>query len=527
MQTSSSLNKFTMPLSLLVIYGVLPATLIWLYFYFSWAGVGLLLAQCIFPVYGTYISVKKRVETTNQQKSLLLMLVLITCLLSLSALGSFWQNWLPIKLSWLQLLVIYYFVRILPKLQLQQTGLETGNLLPDFVFDDVQGNPVTRRTISDGPILFYFFRGSWCPFCSAQIVSLMDSYKQIQDEGINLAFVSSQPHEEMQTLAREYGVQCNYLVDTDFRFASKYQLIHHNAIPPALSKYGTDTLLPTLLLIDQHNKVLMLERTDNFRLRPEPELVLERIKELGKNAYLENIIQQRTKELRLEKEKSEKVILNILPEHTAIELKETGKTQARYYEQVSLLFSDFVGFTRIASGVKPQILVDSLNAYFVQYDKAVTELGLEKIKTIGDAYMVASGLPTKDPEHVQKLCQLALRMLSIGEKLQQDNPQKGLCVFDIRIGIHSGPVMAGVVGEKKFSYDIWGDTVNLAARMESASEKGRINISQKTRSLLGEQGVVEARGSIAVKNHLPQEMYFLNELNLSSDLESRNDAVTM
>lgn len=486
--------------------------LIWESFFFTLPGLCLTLANFIYPLHNHWQSRHKVLITKAVQKSRFIMLIVLCGLLTLTALEEFALNWLPIKLTWLQILLIYSVTYLLPKVTLRDTGLEVGNRVPEFVFEDPQGNPVTRRKMSDGPILFYFFRGSWCPFCSAQIKLLMDDYKQIQNEGIHLAFVSAQPHAEMQLLAQEYGVDCDYLVDVDFTFSSKYQLVHQDSVPMPFKRYGTDSILPTLLLMDHHNKVLMLERTDNVVLRPEPDLVLERIKKLGKNAWLENLIQERTKELHLEQQKSEKIILNILPEHTAIELKEKGKTLARHYECVSLLFSDFVGFTRIASSTSPQVLVDSLNAYFEAYDQAVDELGLEKIKTIGDAYMVAAGLPVRDAEHAQKCSLLALRMLVIGKKLKQDNPKKGLCVFDVRIGIHSGPVMAGVVGKKKFSYDIWGDTVNLASRMESSSEQDRINISGATRELLGDQAEVESRGMLEVKNHQPQQMYFLQSL---------------
>lgn len=512
MRIRNKLSCWLLPPAMLLanITGVI--LLIWQYFYFSWPGLCLSLANFIYPIHSLLQVHKKYVISPATQKSLMLMLSVTSSLLIIGALDDFATNWLPIKVTLLHVLLVYTILYVLPKIQLETTGLEVGNRVPAFVFEDPEGNPVTRRKMSDGPILFYFFRGNWCPFCSAQIKLLMDEYKQIQNEGIHLAFVSSQPHAEMKLLAEEYGVECDYLVDVDFNFSSKYKLVHHNSVPVTFKGYGSDSIMPTLLLMDHLNKVLMLERTDNAFLRPDPELVLDRIKKLGKNAYLENIIQERTRELSLEKEKSEKIILNILPEHTAIELKEKGKTDARYYESVSLLFSDFVGFTRIASSVKPQVLVDSLNAYFEEYDHAVGELGLEKIKTIGDAYMVASGLPVRDAQHAQKCCSFALKMLEIGKRLAVENPKKGLCVFDVRIGIHSGPVMAGVVGKRKFSYDIWGDTVNLAARMESCSHKNRINISQKTIELIGDKASTESRGSLDVKNHEPQQMYFLNGL---------------
>lgn len=516
MKLRNQLGRWLMPPAMLLACFTGWILLVWESFFFTLPGFCLTLANFLYPAHTIWQARNKVVITAATQKSRYMMLIIISALLTLSALDDFAQNWslnwLPIKLTWLQILLIYLVTYLFPKVKLEDTGLEVGNRVPEFVFEDPQGNPVTRRNMSDGPILFYFFRGNWCPFCSAQIKLLMDDYKQIQNEGIHLAFVSSQPHDEMQQLAQEYGVDCDYLVDVNFDFSARYKLVHENSVPMPFTRYGSDSILPTLLLMDHHDKVLMLERTDNVVLRPEPEMVLERIKKLGKNAWLENLIQERTKELHIEKQKSEKIILNILPEHTAIELKENGKTQARHYECVSLLFSDFVGFTRVASTTTPQVLVDSLNAYFEAYDQAVEELGLEKIKTIGDAYMVASGLPIRDSEHAQKCCDLALRMLEIGERLKTENPKKGLCVFNVRIGIHSGPVMAGVVGKKKFSYDIWGDTVNLAARMESNSEQDRINISEMTYQLLGDSAQVESRGLLEVKNHQPQQMYFLTGL---------------
>ena len=151
----------------------------------------------------------------------------------------------PLSVTWLHLALVYYLTRVFPKLTLLETGLESGNLFPGFVFEDAQGNPITRRKISDGPILFYFFRGNWCPFCSVQIASLIGQYKQIQNEGIHLAFVSAQPHDETQKLAEKYGLECDYLIDVDFKFSSKYKLLHEKAVPPAMGKYGNDTLLPT------------------------------------------------------------------------------------------------------------------------------------------------------------------------------------------------------------------------------------------------------------------------------------------
>lgn len=471
----------------------------------------LTLVNFIFPVYGFFIGARKIVETRVMLHGILVTLILSGVYATVAASDQLTYSLYFLTITWLHIASVVLLTKYLTKVTVAKTTLKVGNRLPDFVFDDHKGNPITRSAIGEGPILFYFFRGNWCPFCSVQVEALIKEYKNVLAEGIRLAFVSTQSHDEMQKLADKHRLVCHYLIDVDFKFAKQYNLVNRQAVPAPVGQ-GTDTLYPTLLLLDQHNKILMLEQTDDDRLRPEPEAVLERVKSLGANAYLEEVIARRTAELYKEKEKSEKIILNILPEHTAIELKENGSTQARYYEQVTLFFSDFVGFTRIASSVKPQLLVDSLNAYFKEYDRIAHELGLEKIKTIGDAYMLAGGLPIRDPEHARKCCEFALRIFEVDEKLRETNEKAGLCVFESRAGIHTGPVMAGVVGEKKFCYDIWGDTVNLAARMEGCSEKGRINISDSTYQLIKDVAIVEPRGCLQVKNHDKHEMYFLNGL---------------
>ena len=233
------------------------------------------------------------------------------------------------------------------------------------------------------------------------------------------------------------------------------------------------------------------------------------------NAFLEEQIAKRTRELEQEKEKSEGLLLNILPAHTAMELKATGKTQARFYEMVTIVFVDFVGFSRIASTLKPQELLDALNTYFSAYDKAVRASGLEKIKTIGDAYLVVAGVPQRRDDHALAASKLALEILKIHHELAQT--RQGQPVFQCRIGLHSGPVMAGVAGELKFCYDVWGDTVNLAARMEAAAEAGTINISKATRQALGDCADVRSRGNVQVKNHEDQEMFLLEGLRAEAD----------
>lgn len=503
---NSSFKYWLIPLLLAFIYGSGPAALLWTTLHFSWSAAALSLVMLIYPLFSLYHKLRLKLETAEKLKGMLAALLLSALFTSLH-----YDAMHPklLGIMWLHVGAVWLLTTSLSKLGLSRTQLKEGNTLPDFVFEDVYGNPVTRKSIGEGPILFYFFRGNWCPFCSAQIAALMQDYQKILEEGIRLAFVSSQPHQDMQELANKYGLDSLYLVDKGFAFSKRYSLIDRGGVPLGLSKFGEDTLLPTLLFLDHRNKVQLLAQTDHLRLRPDPSAVLDKVKRLGKNIYLEEKVAERTKELELEREKAEQLILNILPEHTAIELKLHGKTQARYYESATLLFSDFVGFTRTSSEVEPQLLVDTLNHYFERYDAIVTELGLEKIKTIGDAYMVAAGIPNKDPDHALKICQLAVRMLAVGEQLRSN---KSICHFDCRIGIHSGPVMTGVVGVKKFCYDIWGDTVNLAARMESLSEPGKINLSASTCAFVKEHALVEPRGFIEVKNHQPQEMFFLKKL---------------
>ena len=206
-----------------------------------------------------------------------------------------------------------------------------------------------------------------------------------------------------------------------------------------------------------------------------------------------------------EKQKSDELLLNILPVEVAGELKESGRAVARQFDEVTVLFTDFVDFTRISENLSPQDLVSELHLNFTAFDEIIERHGLEKIKTIGDAYMAVSGLPVPNPQHALLAAQAALEIQAFVRQRQKatDNP------FEIRIGIHSGPVVAGIVGVKKFAYDIWGDTVNTAARMESSSEPGKINMSGATYALLKEELPCDYRGKITAKNKGEVDMYFL------------------
>jgi class 3 adenylate cyclase len=208
-----------------------------------------------------------------------------------------------------------------------------------------------------------------------------------------------------------------------------------------------------------------------------------------------------------EKKRSESLLLNILPAATAMELKQYGKVNAERFEEVTVLFSDFVEFSRVAEKVSPEQLVKSIDFYFKGFDEITKKYGLEKIKTMGDSYMCACGLPTANDMHARMAVMAAKEMIQFVEnQLKEEN---SLCHFEARIGVHTGPVVAGIVGINKWQYDIWGDTVNIASRMESMSKPGRINLSETTYQIIKDEFPCEYRGKIEVKNRGPLMMYFL------------------
>ncbi|MGB5237445.1 MAG: adenylate/guanylate cyclase domain-containing protein [Flavobacteriaceae bacterium] len=211
-----------------------------------------------------------------------------------------------------------------------------------------------------------------------------------------------------------------------------------------------------------------------------------------------------------EKDRSENLLLNILPEETAQELKEHGKVKAQKFESVSVLFTDFKGFTKFSEKLDPEELVERVDFYFSKFDAIMEKHGLEKIKTIGDAYMSAAGLPFPIEDHAARMTRAAIDIVRFVQE-SKDDPDNDQAHFDIRVGIHSGPVVAGVVGTKKFSYDIWGDTVNVASRMESNSEPGKINVSENTYQLIKEEFDCSFRGEIEAKNRGSLKMYFVEE----------------
>lgn len=217
-------------------------------------------------------------------------------------------------------------------------------------------------------------------------------------------------------------------------------------------------------------------------------------------------------QLQIEKDRSENLLLNILPEDIALELKDKGRAEARDFEMVSIMFTDFKSFTETSSRLSAHDLVQEINTCFEAFDSIVEQYGIEKIKTIGDAYMAAGGLPVPADDSVKKTVLAALEMQTFITERKTIMNEKSLPAFEMRIGIHTGPVVAGIVGVKKFQYDIWGDAVNTASRMESNGEVSKVNISQATYQLLKDDPYFTFvnRGKIRAKGKGEIDMYFVD-----------------
>lgn len=238
---------------------------------------------------------------------------------------------------------------------------------------------------------------------------------------------------------------------------------------------------------------------------------------LQEKYQLEEMVNQRTAELLREKEKTDKLLANILPKGTADELKLKGRASSKKFELVTVLFADIQGFTKIAEQMNPDNLIDQLDRFYFHFDSVVGKYNIEKIKTIGDAYMAAGGIPRKNRTNPVEVVLAALEMQNYMKELKSKNAD----IWDLRIGIHTGKVIAGVIGHKKLSYDIWGDTVNVASRMESSGEPGKVNISENTYELVHEFFVCKHRGKMPVKYKGDIDMYFVEGIRpeLATDLK--------
>ncbi|MEM9542666.1 MAG: adenylate/guanylate cyclase domain-containing protein [Cyanobacteria bacterium P01_E01_bin.42] len=247
----------------------------------------------------------------------------------------------------------------------------------------------------------------------------------------------------------------------------------------------------------------------------EKEIIELMAQSLGKAIAAEQIEAQRqaaVKALQVEQQKSENLLLNILPHKIAKRLKQAPESIAEQFDEATILFADIVGFTQLSTVVKPLDLVRFLNQIFSVFDELAVKLGVEKIKTVGDAYMLAGGIPIPREDHVEAIADAALEMQKTIQNFQIDLTElDGKCdrQFQIRIGIHMGSVVAGVLGTSKFSYDLWGDTVNVASRMESTGEPGKIQVTEIIYEKLSDRYLLEKRGTMEIKGKGAMVTYWL------------------
>jgi adenylate cyclase len=318
----------------------------------------------------------------------------------------------------------------------------------------------------------------------------------------------------------------DYLKDVYLSLSQSQQLANDPAA--ALKSFQAYTALKdSLFTLEMEESIAGLETKREIEIR-EREIEIGRLKKRTELLYFgggigilllivgftvaRNVRQKKNNRLlSLEKQKSEELLHNILPEEVAAELKAKGAADAKLFDEVTVLFTDFKGFTAIAELLTPEELVAEIDECFSAFDQIMEKYNVEKIKTIGDAYMAAGGLPVANTTNAVDVLHAAMEIRQFMEDLAHKKNAAGRPFFQIRIGIHTGPVVAGIVGMKKFAYDIWGDTVNTAARMESSGEPGRINISGETYALVHTRFRCEYRGKIAAKNKGEIDMYFVEK----------------
>jgi class 3 adenylate cyclase/ligand-binding sensor domain-containing protein len=321
--------------------------------------------------------------------------------------------------------------------------------------------------------------------------------------------------------SRQYSYQLDGY-ETDWSTASNQNMARYNNIPPGKYIFRVRAASGDGEWLDEELSVA-LQVKQAFYKEPWFFITLSllalglmygigryRIYLLRKNErILEEQVEIRTAQLNDEKQKSEELLLNILPASIAAELKQTGTAKAKRHEAVTVLFTDFKSFVEIASKMEPEDLVAEVDFCFRAFDEIMELHGLEKIKTIGDAYMCVGGITGSSVDAPQRMIRAALEIQAFLHALAIERKERNLPCFEARIGIHTGAVVAGIVGIKKFAYDIWGDTVNIASRMEQASEVGRVNISETTFQLVKNDFACMSRGKVKVKNKGEVEMYFV------------------
>ena len=366
------------------------------------------------------------------------------------------------------------------------------------------------------------------------LLSLADTYDQMGDisqsiENFKYSREISKEIGASYVLQDAYnGLAQTYAKVPDYPNAFKYQSLY-NDIKDTLYNAEMDKRIQALTLNFEINKkqgqIDLLTKDQQLQ-----ELALQRQK-LQRNAVAISgalilvlalgmlsryrYVRKTNKIIAYEKERSDKLLLNVLPAETAEELKEKGSATPKHYEMVSVLFTDFKGFTSIAEKLSPQQLVAELDVCFLEFDKIIDKHNIEKIKTIGDAYMCAGGIPAANSTNPVDVVRAGLEIRDFMENLKTKREARGEDFWELRIGIHTGPVIAGVVGSNKFAYDIWGDAVNTASRMESSGIPGMVNISGSTYDLIKGHFKCSHRGQIQAKNKGKIDMYIVDRLEIT------------
>jgi class 3 adenylate cyclase/tetratricopeptide (TPR) repeat protein len=313
----------------------------------------------------------------------------------------------------------------------------------------------------------------------------------------------------LQLLARAYSQKHNYA--KAYMYQSDFTLLNDSllntekvrSISEMETKYETELKTQEIDLLHQQNELSRIKASRSLGINVGLASALLGILFVTYAFYSQSKKREKLNSaLQKEKQKSDDLLLNILPSEVAEELKLSGQSAARQYNHVTVLFTDFVNFTGLSEQMSPTELVAEIHQNFTAFDAIIEKHGLEKIKTIGDAYLAVCGMPNESIDHAQRVAKAAI---DICDYMANQNSK-----FQIRIGVHSGPVVAGIVGVKKYAYDIWGDTVNMAARMESSSEAGKINISAATYELIKEDFTCEYRGKINAKNKGEVDMWYCN-----------------
>ncbi|MEP7110452.1 MAG: adenylate/guanylate cyclase domain-containing protein [Ferruginibacter sp.] len=384
-----------------------------------------------------------------------------------------------------------------------------GNI--GMVYANTGQNSLAEKNINEAiPILEK--SGDYYPIC-VYLLSMCDIYLKKGDEHTALSYA-----QRSLKLAQQYGLK-DQISDANLKLSALYE----KAGNPGISfKYYKEHIVYR----DSVNNIRSVQKMADLRTDYEvsqKQVEVDLVKQEKQNQRITVIslfiilclatvmlitLYWYFRNISREKKRSETLLLNILPAETAEELKRNGKVDAMKFNQVTVLFTDFAGFTKLAEQVEPEQLVKSIDFYFRGFDEITTKYNLEKIKTIGDSYMCACGLPTPNRAHAKNVINASKEMIDLVNR--ELNAPDALSHFEVRIGVHTGSVVAGIVGIKKWQYDIWGDTVNIASRMESMSKPGRVNLSEITYNEIKDEFPCEYRGEIEVKNHGPLKMYFLS-----------------